>query len=433
MTTFDNVLPIVEEVFSSHADTIQQLDWVLVNRDLTGRVRFVVPSAIADRPELKLAVQNVADAVMDQLGPHGYATSSSLLYESDRDSVCFGAAQFPLHNVPNGIVVDRLATDSTWQSIHDMANDPPRIVFYSIKGGVGRSTALAITAWHLAQAGLKVLVLDLDLESPGLSSELLPEDRQPQYGITDWLVEDLVGNGSTVLEAMVSASPLSHDGEIYVAPAHGRDPGEYLSKLGRVWMSVDDPAGGRQLWDGRLRRLVEQLEDTVKPDVVLIDSRSGIDEISSGCVTALGARLVLMFAIEGHQTWNGYNMLFSNWQRTDAANKIRDRLQVVAALVPEIETADYLAGLRERSYELFAQGLYDDVPPGSVTADYWHFEEHDETAPHAPWAVRWHRSFSAIRSLEGRLADIDAQQVMAVFGPLLDGVAVTIGMDDAKP
>jgi Mrp family chromosome partitioning ATPase len=58
-------------------------------------------------------------------------------------------------------------------------------VFFSIKGGVGRSTALAATAWRLAQAGKRILVLDLDLESPGLSSSLLSPDRQPVYGITD--------------------------------------------------------------------------------------------------------------------------------------------------------------------------------------------------------------------------------------------------------
>ena len=80
------------------------------------------------------------------------------------------------------------------------------IVFFSIKGGVGRSTALAATAWSLAQEGKRVLVLDLDLESPGLSSALLPSERQPMYGIIDWLIEDLVDNGDVVFESMVATS-----------------------------------------------------------------------------------------------------------------------------------------------------------------------------------------------------------------------------------
>jgi len=50
----------------------------------------------------------------------------------------------------------------------------------------------------LLRTGKRVLVLDLDLESPGLSSSLLPPDRQPMYGITDWLIEDLVDNADIV-------------------------------------------------------------------------------------------------------------------------------------------------------------------------------------------------------------------------------------------
>src|SRR5262249_55632987 len=42
------------------------------------------------------------------------------------------------------------------------------ITFYSYKGGVGRSMALANLAWILASNGNRVLVIDWDLEAPGL-------------------------------------------------------------------------------------------------------------------------------------------------------------------------------------------------------------------------------------------------------------------------
>ncbi len=42
------------------------------------------------------------------------------------------------------------------------------ITFYSYKGGTGRTMALANTAWVLAANGKRVLVVDWDLESPGL-------------------------------------------------------------------------------------------------------------------------------------------------------------------------------------------------------------------------------------------------------------------------
>jgi hypothetical protein len=42
------------------------------------------------------------------------------------------------------------------------------VTFYSYKGGVGRSMALANVADLLARSGLRVLIVDFDLEAPGL-------------------------------------------------------------------------------------------------------------------------------------------------------------------------------------------------------------------------------------------------------------------------
>jgi MinD-like ATPase involved in chromosome partitioning or flagellar assembly len=42
------------------------------------------------------------------------------------------------------------------------------LTFYSFKGGVGRSMAIANVAELLFRPGLKVLLVDFDLEAPGL-------------------------------------------------------------------------------------------------------------------------------------------------------------------------------------------------------------------------------------------------------------------------
>jgi MinD-like ATPase involved in chromosome partitioning or flagellar assembly len=42
------------------------------------------------------------------------------------------------------------------------------VTFYSFKGGVGRTMALANIAVILVQRGIKVLAIDWDLEAPGL-------------------------------------------------------------------------------------------------------------------------------------------------------------------------------------------------------------------------------------------------------------------------
>ena len=433
MTTFDHILPKVAAILSDHVDALRVMGQILVNRDLNGRVRLVVNDICRSQPDTVQVLQVIANKMHDALGRHAYAPERAVLYEPDVNAVVAGLPTYPLElekNLPlEGVrVVDRLATESNWASISPESNGVSRVVFFSIKGGVGRSTALAATAWSLAQAGKRVLVLDMDLESPGLSSALLPSDRRPKFGIADWLVEDLVGNGDAVITDMWATSTLARDGEIWVVPAHGRDPGEYVSKLGRVWMSTVQPNGIRNNWSQRLQRLIEKLEDLHQPDVILIDSRAGIDEVASSCVTDLGAGLVLLFAIDGEQTWSGYSILFEHWRKSGVAEEMRKRLQLVGATIPDGDSAAYFDGLRERGCDVFTE-LYDEIPAGDDMGRWWSFDEHDEGAPHYPWAIKWHRGFAALRSLHSRLEIVDGAEVKAIFGPLVDGVCGFLDAD----
>jgi len=422
--TFDQTLAVVEDTLKSHEAWLVQMGVVIVNRDLNGRVRLILPANIQS-DSINAITSAIAEELADKLHPHSFPSDQIILYEEDMDIARDGLAGSTLSELEQVIVIDRLASEGRWSTVIPKSEGAPRVVFYSIKGGVGRSTAMAVSAWSLAQTGQRVMVLDLDLESPGLSSGLLPEVRRPTYGITDWLVEDLVDNGAAVFEDMVATSELSHDGEIFVVPAHGAEPGNYIAKLGRVWMPKIDQQGRRKDWSQRLSRMIDALEQRWKPDIILIDSRSGIDEVASSCVTDLGACLVLLFAIDGEQTWSGYQMLFDYWHQAGVAQEIRDRLQLVGAMIPETNGAEYLAGVRERSWDLFSEALYDEVPPGETVDQLWNFDDNDESAPHYPWPIKWHRGFAALTSLHTRLAQIDQQEVDAIYGKLIDGIGIS--------
>ncbi len=420
MITFDQILPRTKEILDGYKELLGRLDKLIVNRDLNGRVRLIVN---ANAVAYKEQIESLGQAFAEKLKPHAYPADAMILYEEDMEMACAGASGFMLEGFSNVHVIDRLAVESHWDTIAPIAQGAPRIAFYSIKGGVGRSTALAVSAWSLAQSGRRVLVLDLDLESPGLSSALLPGERRPAYGITDWLIEDLIDNGDAVIDDLVATSALSHDGEIYVVPAHGGNPGEYISKLGRVWMPKILSNGAHENWSERLYRLIDALEKQWQPDVILLDSRAGIDEVASSCVTDLGAKLVLLFAIDGEQTWSGYRTLFEFWKHSGKVEKIRDRLQLVGAMIPDDETRrDYFDRLRESSEDLFSNHLYDEIPPGESEADYFSFDGQDEAAPHYPWAIRWNRGFAALYSMHARLRTIETAEVEAVFGPLVSGI-----------
>lgn len=429
MTRFDEILPKLTEIFERHRESIRELGFIVVNRDLNGRICLVMSEAHKGEETL----ERLAEEIHNDLQPHAFPPERLVLFEEDIERFIEKECAFPLSDdIENVLIMDRLALEGNWGEIATETTKPPRIVFYSMKGGVGRSTALAVTAWDLAERGFRVMSLDLDLESPGLSTSLLPKDRRPSFGVTDWLVEDLVENGDAVLGSMVATSDLSRNGEILMVPAHGADPGEYVAKLGRIWMPKVTEEGGREPWFRRLARLSKALEEKWKPDVILIDSRAGIDEVASTCLTDLGASLVLLFAVDGDQTWSGYRILFQHWRRVGAVRQVRERLQMVGAMIPETGTLDYLQGLRERAWDLFSEELYDEIPPGNLEEDLWNFDLADETAPHWPWRVNWHRGFSALRSVHGRLQEIDATLVTAVFGNLLAGVVTTIGEEDAS-
>lgn len=233
--TFDLVLPKVREALTQCGADLAHLDWLVINRDLLGRIRLIVQEDGRDQQAEK-AMDHLASLLSETLGAHAHPRDRIILEEQSLAAARQSATCFELDDFPNVWIADRLASEGNWGSIEAESSGPPRIVFFSIKGGVGRSTALAATAWWLAEQGKRVLVLDLDLESPGLSTALMPPDRQPPFGITDWLVEDLIDNGAAVFDDLVATSGLSHDGEIYVVPSHGSEPRDYVSKLGRVWM-----------------------------------------------------------------------------------------------------------------------------------------------------------------------------------------------------
>ncbi len=296
MMTFADTLPELTNIFLDFKDELAVMRPILVNRDLNGRIRLIIDEKWENSEHQQATLTLIAIKMFEKLGAHTYPVEQSLLFEPDIQDFLERELSFPLEGTSDVFVLDRVVVEGNWSQISPVNPSVPRTVFFSIKGGVGRSTALAATAWALAEQGKSVLVLDLDLESPGLSSALLPSDRRPLFGITDWLVEDLVNNGDTVLHNMLAQSALSHNGEILVVPAHGRIPGEYVAKLGRVWMPKMDSNGMRESWAERLRRLLDALESLWQPDVILIDSRAGIDEVASACITELSASTILLFA-----------------------------------------------------------------------------------------------------------------------------------------
>ena len=393
---FDAVLPrVIELVDGFEPPPSLGISALYIVRDLLGRVRLSVSESSGRNPGAEEWLNRLACDLHDALGVRSYPPQESVLFV---DQEVLDSLEHTAHEIrPSVYWVDRLVTGGNWWTVGATAptRDTKRFALYSVKGGVGRSTTTAVLARHLAEIGKCVLVVDLDLESPGLSSAMLDNRERPEFGVTDWFVEGLVGQDARVLERMTTSPEWARDfeGEVHVTPAHGRDPGEYLAKLGRVYLDTPNS------WSTRLECLLQCLEDRYKPAIVLLESRSGLHDIAAATVTDLNAR-VLLFATDAPSTWDDYGILFRHWQDQGLAAKIRERLFIVSALTPEIDSVLYLKGFREQSWNLFQEHLYDETGPSDdATVDLFSFDLNDEQAPHDPLPIIWNRGLAAGTSL----------------------------------
>ena len=406
-------------------------------RDVYGRLRFALNCERKDYPE-----QAASFLLEVQKSIGVYASGGGILFRDSfsNPDVVFGSSDWN-ETVVGGIpdedgnasedvlvkILDRQITGKDWlRPSSGEKKHPHRIVFFGLKGGVGRSTALCMVAWGLASRGKRVLLVDFDLESPGLSGLLLKPERMADFGIVDWLVEDAVGQGDEILNLMVSDSQLGHStpGSIRVAAAMGRAEDDYLSKLARAYADVPSPDGPLAI-GARMLHLVEKLEEKERPEVVLIDSRAGLHDLAAVSIAIL-ADTALLFATDGAQTWKGYEQLFSYWRRRPyVAQRVRERLAIVRALTPKINREQGVRIFKEQAYSLFSQ-LYDEIPveASSDEREYFNPGEEDESAPHAPILIDWDKPFQefdpALRPENGGATE---EQIRAAFGVLIDWCA----------
>ena len=341
----------------------------------------------------------------------------------------------------NTWLVDRLQTNQDWLREPLVKHPPiPTAVAFSIKGGVGRTTAFALWAWSLARLGKNIILVDLDLEAPGVAGLLLDEERQPDYGLVDWLVEALLGQpDETLLQECLSECALSskEPGRIRVLPAFGKKTKDYINKLGRIYMPTYAAEMGQ--FSGLAERLLLLLEQLAglsdRPDAVLLDARAGLHDIGSAAVTRLGAE-VFLFGRDDYQAWQAYRQLFRHLSKARsvslgmADDDLRWRLKMIGAQIEPTESAELR--FKDTSYEVWSE-LYDDgvtIEEEEKLRDSGKpipqvFERKDESAPHFPLFVQFDprvRSFDLINQ-ENRP---DWSVIETAFGDFFSGATLCL-------
>jgi hypothetical protein len=184
------------------------------------------------------------------------------------------------------------------------------ITFYSYKGGTGRSMCVANTAWILASNGMRVLVVDWDLEAPGLHRYFHPFLPDPELQTSTGVIDLIWEFATTVINIEGSDAPGWHEkfarispyatsiqysfpeaGTIDFVPA-GRQDSLYSTLVSSFdWDNFYDRLGGGGFLEA-LRRNMSELYD-----YILVDSRTGLSDIAGICTVQLPNVLVNCFSL----------------------------------------------------------------------------------------------------------------------------------------
>lgn len=319
-TRFDSSLTVCVDVLKGFVESgvISRSAFI---RDINGQLSVILASELADSIK-----KNIAAELSLKLG--SYARTYALIADSkdfDAEDLLTEANNCPALAV-SGIqvhLIDRRAVGIDWLSAPttQQPGNIPRIVFSSIKGGVGRSTALCVAAAYLSRRGRRVLAIDFDLEAPGIGSMLLDENELPVFGSLDFLVESQVGGfDKSILTNMIGSSYLGAAGSrVDVMPAIGTatlaNPQNALAKIARAYLEMQPNDNEVQVTlGGKLKKLVEFCEAAENYDVILVDSRAGLHESTAATLLALGGN-ILLFGTDQPQTFQGYRLLLAHLAR----------------------------------------------------------------------------------------------------------------------
>ncbi len=166
--------------------------------------------------------------------------------------------------------------------------------FYSYKGGVGRTTALINVAAELSRRGRKVLVVDFDLEAPGITSYDFCAKAATTPGVVDYICEYIKTSTAPSIDRFIHKCSLAFEGDaldLWVMPAGLQDK-KYKARLHSInWARLYAEQSGYLL----LENLKAQWAETIEPDYVLIDSRTGHTDVSGICTRQLPDAVVFTF------------------------------------------------------------------------------------------------------------------------------------------
>jgi tetratricopeptide (TPR) repeat protein len=260
------------------------------------------------------------------------------------------------------------------------------VTFYSYKGGTGRTMALANTAWILAANGFRVLVVDWDLEAPGLDRFFHPfldrERFDHRTGVIDMIVEyvDRVERAkrnhwtekqiAAIIPAYAAVGRHTLDLTWSRFPSGGclsyLSPGQMDPHYSDALNSLNWNDFYAHQYGGEFLQAM-RADMVAHYDYVLIDSRTGLSDTSGICTVDMPDTLVVCFTLSD-QSINGASDVAGNIRRDRPSHLRPIRILPVPMRIDEGELEKVQAG-RDLARVRFA-GMPDGLK-GVALTEYW--------------------------------------------------------------
>ena len=245
------------------------------------------------------------------------------------------------------------------------------ISFYSYKGGVGRTIALIETAYNLADAGKRVLLLDLDVEAPSLHNifydKVNDEINGVQYGTIEYLYRKVIQGSEDVRinDIFCSLQLKNVSGEIFVMPALKSMNKDYVYQIERLQT--------QQIQEKDVfREIFAYVQKELNVDIILIDTRAGFNQWGSLSLLTLSNQVIFIAYpnnenVEGvkktRSLFEGLNVaqedLIPVYYKQEIALSNRYPIDSVDILVSYKELSDYILNNEkiERNKKLLMNGM----------------------------------------------------------------------------
>ncbi len=179
------------------------------------------------------------------------------------------------------------------------------VTFYSFKGGVGRSMAVANTAVALAANNARVCIVDWDLEAPGIDL-YFQRFQQAEPKAAGGLLGILETKAVNWQDFAYKANVLGREITV-LASGRTKSSTDYTKQLQSLdWSEFYKNGGG-----GYLEELTEKWREEF--DFILLDSRTGLTDSGGVCTIQLPDILVLVFTANQQSLYGAKDI--AEWAR----------------------------------------------------------------------------------------------------------------------